>query len=541
MTNEPTVLDQIASQAGALYSLPTVAVQVLELTSNPHIDARALKQCIENDPALTTKVLRVVNSSLFGLSKEVSDLNQALALLGVKPLKLLVLGFSLPDSLFAELSGDLLQRYWQRTLTKAVAAREICERFYHLSADEAFIAALLQDLGILVLLQQLGEPYARFLRSAYDEGLDLIALERSSVGFDHTELSRLLLAQWGLPDVILEGVGWTAHQRADSVASPQRPLPQMVELAEGVAQLLVDQRFIALEELIERGHQFRAIDETAWNPLLVELQAKVEQLADVLALKLPTGLDYRDVLYCAHLQLVEVAADAAGELARIDARPSAVDSAAEESVSLGRAIASFIGTSQAAVPVQHDTVETRVRASVDETPDEGAARRANPQAISLADDTTLIGWLTSAVASSRQARCPLSLLLVEVDEYAGVVFQYGVTEAERLLHQVVQACRQVDHLQAQLLQTREARFGLILLDCDRQQAVRMANQLVREVRHRSSSPVGGSPAVTISVGAAAVALPPKNFPPQDLLEAADRCLYGAQASGGNSVKSIEIY
>ena len=70
-------------------------MKVLELTDDPRLDTRTLKECIENDPALTGKLLRVVNSSLFGLSREVSDLNQALALLGTKPLKLLVLGFSL--------------------------------------------------------------------------------------------------------------------------------------------------------------------------------------------------------------------------------------------------------------------------------------------------------------------------------------------------------------------------------------------------------------------------------------------------------------
>ena len=99
-------------------------MEVLQLTDNPQVDTRALKECIENDPALTGKILRVVNSSLFGLSREISDLNQALALLGTKPLKLLVLGFSLPGGLYAGIEARTLARYWRRTLTKAVAARE---------------------------------------------------------------------------------------------------------------------------------------------------------------------------------------------------------------------------------------------------------------------------------------------------------------------------------------------------------------------------------------------------------------------------------
>ena len=162
--NDPSAtLDRLAAHAEQLYSLPAVAMEVLQLTDNPQVDTQALKECIENDPALTGKILRVVNSSLFSLSREISDLNQALALLGTKPLKLLVLGFSLPSGLYAGIEARTLGRYWRRTLTKAVAGRELAEHLWHVPGDDAFIAGLLQDVGILLLLQQLGQPYVQLL------------------------------------------------------------------------------------------------------------------------------------------------------------------------------------------------------------------------------------------------------------------------------------------------------------------------------------------------------------------------------------------
>ena len=108
MSGTVITLDTLVLRARRLCSLPSVAMKVLELTANPQVDSHALKQCIENDPALTCKILRTVNSSLFGLSREVSDLNQALALLGTKSLKLLVLGFSLPAGLFTGVSATAL-------------------------------------------------------------------------------------------------------------------------------------------------------------------------------------------------------------------------------------------------------------------------------------------------------------------------------------------------------------------------------------------------------------------------------------------------
>ena len=112
MIDPVSSLESLVVRGERLFSLPAVAMKVLELTANPEVDTHALKECIENDPALTGKILRVVNSSLFGLSREVCDLQQALALLGTKPLKLLVLGFSLPGQLFR---GRRLGGAWATT------------------------------------------------------------------------------------------------------------------------------------------------------------------------------------------------------------------------------------------------------------------------------------------------------------------------------------------------------------------------------------------------------------------------------------------
>ena len=108
MNDVTSRVEQIAARAAALYSRPTVALEIVRLTSEPQVDPRVLKDLLEKDPALTCKVLRVVNSSFFGLRCEVADLNQALTVLGNKPLRLLVLGFSLPDELFAEMAAEQL-------------------------------------------------------------------------------------------------------------------------------------------------------------------------------------------------------------------------------------------------------------------------------------------------------------------------------------------------------------------------------------------------------------------------------------------------
>src|SRR5262249_55145431 len=93
------LVQQVVERTGQLYSLPAAPAEALRLPGDPRIDPRQLKSCLESDPALAARILRVVNSSLFGPSRQITDLSQALTLLGIRPLKMLVLGFSLPKEL----------------------------------------------------------------------------------------------------------------------------------------------------------------------------------------------------------------------------------------------------------------------------------------------------------------------------------------------------------------------------------------------------------------------------------------------------------
>ena len=538
MTSSPTIsLDSLLERAGRLYSLPTVAMKVLELTRNPQVDNHALKRCIENDPALTSKILRVVNSSLFGLSREVSDLNQALALLGTKPLKLLVLGFSLPAGLFGGVPAEALGHYWRRTLTKAVAARELSESVWRLPGDDAFIAGLLQDLGMLLLLQELGQPFAKFLEKVQACGGDLVQWETEALGCDHTSLSARLLAQWGLPDALVEAVSW------ESVEGSPRPLAQIVHLAELLARLLVDRRCEALEELLQVGGRYRDLTAEQVENLVAVLDEKVRQLADVLSLQLPGGTDYRDVLVQSQIQLAEVAADAAGELVQVrqdTAGASADESLLQEIRLLSKSLQDLTAPtrrtpSTAASPAAVDA--PRTPAVVPQETSLRATGRAQADKI----EPELTAALKSGVAACRRARTPLSLLLVELNHADQLLDERGAQAVELLRRLLEALCRRLDHAGMSCLAHGRVGFALILPDCDRRQAAEYGNQLIGAVRRLGHARTAGiQRAFSISVGAASVALAPKNFPAADLAASASRCLYGSRASGGSVMKSIEI-
>ena len=551
MTDPAKNLDRLVARAHHLYSLPAVAVRVLELTNNPQVDTHALKECIENDPALTTRVLRVVNSSLFGLTREVSDLNQALALLGSKSLKLLVLGFSLPSGLFSGVAATTLGWYWRRTLTKAVAAREISETVWRQAGDEAFLAGLLQDLGMLLLIQEVGAPYVNFLDKVRSRGADLLAVEAEAMGFDHTALTSRLLDAWGFPAALVQAAHAEPKEPPpDSLSPGQRRLGEIVALAELVARLLIDGHTQILSQLLAIGRDEHNLSSTQLHNLVETLEHKVRLLADVFSLQLPRGLDYRDVLAQAHAQMAEVAADAAEDLIRYEQnQPQPSEGSrllADEMQLLSAAVAQFRSSPAEphAVPAPlADTARPRadsgVRTAVAEAPGRFApvARTAMVEA-----DPGLIGQLTAAVGTCRQSRCALSLLLVELGRVGDLLVGFGPEGFDELVCILHTACREVDHPGPICVPYGEAGFAVILPGCERQAAVRLGNGLTERVRRDfSSRRLRHQFGPSLGVGAATVSLPPKNFPPADLFDAAQRCLYASHASGDAVVKSIEIY
>jgi HD-like signal output (HDOD) protein len=430
--SSPSVLAHFVQRARRLYTLPAVAMKVIELTGHPKVDVRKLKECIENDPALTAKILRVVNSSLFGLSREITDLNQALALLGVKPLKLLVLGFSLPAELFDGLESHVLERYWRHTLTKAVAAREIAESIWKIQGDEPFISGLLQGIGMLALIQDLGEDYLAFLDRVQSEGADLAALESKALGFDHAILSARLLDHWGLPPSVCQAVGMQHDvERLTSLDSAQADVPQILHLAELCSALLTQQRPDVLQELLDVGQRYRGLTTDQLEQLVGSLDEKVRQLADVLSLQLPDDLHYADILASAHARASEVAEQwitegggeeqLLGEVGALAALARRV--ASQDALRSSDGLASPIEESKGLHHASGDMCREGSRESA------AAVRESLPPASAVgadaATDPQLVGRVASAVASCRQARCELTLLFTQLDRYDELMHDAG--------------------------------------------------------------------------------------------------------------------
>src|SRR5262245_24495269 len=175
-------LEHVLSCPG-LPSLPTVAVQVLNLARNPNVQLDQIARVIQNDPALCARILKTVNSSFFGLSKPCPTITRALAYLGLNTVKSLVLGFSLVDWIETSDDVDDLQDYWRRSVCSAATARRLAAMVKGCDPEEAFVAALVQDIGVLAMRRAIGPAYRNITSQCRGRHEMLADLCRRTFGF----------------------------------------------------------------------------------------------------------------------------------------------------------------------------------------------------------------------------------------------------------------------------------------------------------------------------------------------------------------------
>lgn len=235
VSNQQTInLDQLLA-AAQLPALPQTAMTLLELSQDASNGPAEFARPIEADPGLMSQILKFVNSSYFGFSREISSVQQALALVGVRTIKNFALWsavFSLvPEPKFGPFD---LKRLWQDSLRRAVFSRNFGRKLKLPNAEDLFAATLLQDIAIPLLLKELPDQYENLIQRRNTQGLRLSQLEREEFGWDHAQVAAALVRNWKLPDefaVLIEN-----HPHLDRLlAAKTRPIDA---IAVAIASLL---------------------------------------------------------------------------------------------------------------------------------------------------------------------------------------------------------------------------------------------------------------------------------------------------------------
>ncbi len=222
------VLERLATDPN-LPTLPAVALHILEKTSQPDCTIAEIGGIVRLDPPLCGRVLRTVNSALFSLPQAVTSLDRALNLLGLKRVRMLVLGLSLPALQRRYPPPSWMQDFWKASVGGAIAAREMAVLSAGLDPEEELVAALLRNLGILILSEAFPREYEPFLSRSLDLfGRQRCEREREVLGVSYPEVSALILKRWGLSEEITEPI--RHHLDPDRAAAMPSPIPQRARL-----------------------------------------------------------------------------------------------------------------------------------------------------------------------------------------------------------------------------------------------------------------------------------------------------------------------
>jgi putative nucleotidyltransferase with HDIG domain len=202
----PMPIERIIASIGELPTPPTVVSAVMGLTADLNTEVKRLSEVLSADQALTAKVLRLSNSPFYGRSRTVSSLNEAVMILGFYTIRSLVVATSTYTMFSRGARPDLVEALWRHSLGTATGARIIARRVGYPHIEEMFLAGLLHDIGILVLLKKAPEEYGAIIDQGNATGVSRIELEESNWGFNHVELGRAVLEQWNFPSLLVDAV-----------------------------------------------------------------------------------------------------------------------------------------------------------------------------------------------------------------------------------------------------------------------------------------------------------------------------------------------
>ncbi len=268
------ILTEAIGEISHIATLPEITLKIIELVEDPSSTAQDLHTIISNDLALCSRILKVVNSAFYGLPRQIGSINRAIVLLGLNAVKNIAIAASL-TKLFR--GGELCPGFsardlWIHSIATATASKLICDELKLGLPDEAFLAGLIHDIGIMVEMQARRDDLIAVIGQLEVDGdgapaRDMLEVEREVIGADHTMFGSALCESWKFP----KSFTYVTRHHHTPLELPQgsRTLAAVVHIGDRIAA--------------EAGYPFR-LDLTSLEidaSILAELNITNEQLQKV--------------------------------------------------------------------------------------------------------------------------------------------------------------------------------------------------------------------------------------------------------------------
>jgi putative nucleotidyltransferase with HDIG domain len=236
------------SQIDDLPTLPSIAIQIFSIASNPESSGKELVTIIMQDPALTSKILKTVNSAFYGNPQTISSVQQAVVLLGNDEIVDLAFGLAVAKVFDVKpLPGMIDPTFlWHHAICTALIAQHLCREIPQYKGISVFTAGLLHDVGKIFLMEKFADIYRQVYAETAQYNLPLFELEEDYLGMNHAIIGKHLSSNWNLPEHLVQAISHH-HQPANATAHSE------LAAVTGLANYLY-YRALGVDQSSQEGH-----------------------------------------------------------------------------------------------------------------------------------------------------------------------------------------------------------------------------------------------------------------------------------------------
>ncbi|MCZ6850356.1 MAG: HDOD domain-containing protein, partial [Planctomycetota bacterium] len=385
-----------------LPSNPAIAAQILELVNDPNSSAEQFAQAIEADVALAARLLEMANAARFAQRTPATTIQRAVTILGLRRIRMVALGFQLVSHLdrLGECPFDL-KHFWQQSVLRACLGRQIATTVAPNHAEEAFLIGLLQDCGVLPLVQLYGAEYGELYMHGDLSPAAFYQAERERFPHSHVDAIRIMATGWKLPAVIAEPLSQHHTPIELKRGAPESHRLCALSYFLGSMQLHGDQSDSQSGPTLQHyAHRNLELDQEDLADCFAKAAQSYREIALLLRDKLPDELDVTDILEEANRLLSNVASETELDLEVAEAEREQV--------------------LRQQVHLKHALGQYREQAARD--PLTGLLNRA-----------ALIDEATKYIKDGASNRIPLAVFFLDLDNFKRLNDEYGHERGDEVL------------------------------------------------------------------------------------------------------------
>jgi HD-like signal output (HDOD) protein len=260
--------EDIVERIHTIPSLPEVVTQVVRLVNDPNSDARQINAIMMKDAAMAAKMLRMVNSVYYGLAEPVSDLEQAIVILGFKTIRSVALSISVLNMFQQQNANFNMKAFWAHSAVSACLGRLICDKARICDPEFGFTIGLLKGLGKVILAENAPEETRAIIAVARQYRMSFTKACREVMDTDDAEIGAWLMERWELDKVLVATV------REQGLLNATTKEPKLVSMC------MLSEYLCALKKIRTSGQcDEPQLDPAVWTHLGMDKTALVEVLA----------------------------------------------------------------------------------------------------------------------------------------------------------------------------------------------------------------------------------------------------------------------